>query len=351
MLKIYDLLIRFNLYMIANHAHMKRYSYKFEFEEWKKYLRHHDITSDVINLLDGIPQGTYYHPEYDALMHTFFVIKAVKEIGRTDLIEAAFLHDVGKAFTTNIGRNRIYHFGHPEKSLEFIDKPNVKSRLKNYDLVHHLVKNHMNQIGKKTKNDLDLQCFQVADKIIAENLYRIRASYYDVFKNKLKEKTLLFSRKFNRKKVYVLVGISGSGKSTYLKRFKSEYIVSPDILRRKLSTNVSDQSDNKYIWTLTKHLMRMKLNRYGKVILDATNVVKFSRVPFMSNFNDAKKIAIVFDVDVEDAIKRVTKDIENGVDRANVPEEVIRRQHKNFKKGEMSLRNEFDKVIYRKKEK
>ena len=76
------------------------------FEDWKYELRMHDVTCDVINLLDGVPQATYYHPEFDALLHTYYVCRAVlvapKRISK-QLLEAAFLHDVGKGTTTNIG--------------------------------------------------------------------------------------------------------------------------------------------------------------------------------------------------------------------------------------------------------
>lgn len=145
--------------------------------------------------------------------------------------------------------------------------------------------------------------------------------------------------------VYIMIGISGSGKSSYLKKVNSKYIVSPDDMRRDINGNVSDQSNNSMIWSRVVDLMKLKLVKYGKVYLDATNVNKFNRISLMSNFNGYKKIAVVFNVDVETAIDRVNRDITKGVDRSNVPEDVIRKQYKQFIKGKSSIKSEFNKVI------
>ena len=77
------------------------------FDAWKYELRQHDVTSTVINKLDGIPQYTYWHPEFDVLKHTWLVCRAVMQMDRYDLLEAAFLHDYGKGDKTNIGADKI----------------------------------------------------------------------------------------------------------------------------------------------------------------------------------------------------------------------------------------------------
>ena len=314
-----------------------------DFEKWKRELRNHDITCDVINALDGVPQSTHYHPEFDALMHTFYVCKAVMKIGRHDLLETAFLHDYGKGSTTNIGDKRIYHFSHPDKSIEFIDK--VKYGLKNYDLAYRLTKIHMNTKGKKTADDTDFDDFIFADKVLSKELWNKDHDFSDRIRNKFYEFMVHLKQRLSRKKVYLMVGISGSGKSRYLKDVDPKYIISPDELRREISGDVSSQVDNSVVWGMVRDLMRLKLEKYGKVYLDAVNVVKFSRVPLMAKFNDARKIAVIFDVDPNIAIDRVHKDIENDVDRSNVPDEVIRKQYKNFIRGKDSLKYEFNKVI------
>jgi predicted ABC-type ATPase len=64
----------------------------------------------------------------------------------------------------------------------------------------------------------------------------------------------------------------------------------------------------------------------------------------MCKFNGYKKIALVFNVDVEEACRRVREDIESGKNRSNVPEKVIRKQYKNFCSGLKSLEHEFNEV-------
>lgn len=319
------------------------------FVDWKRELRHHDITSTVVNLLEGIPQSTKYHPEVDALLHTFYVCKAVVALAREDLLETAFFHDVGKAFTTNVGDQRIYSFGHAIESVKFIDQPNVKTRLRDYNLVRNLTRVHMNEYGKKVKNnenvdDYDFHIFNNADKVLSQRLYEMDHPSFVLFINKLKEKWIHYHQRHSEKKLYMLVGISGSGKSTYLRNIDSKYVVSPDDIRREISGDVSSQVDNDLVWDMTKDRLRIHLARFGKAYLDATNVSRFLRIPFLGKFNDARKIAIVFDVDPEIAIERVRKDIDAKIDRSDVPESVIRRQYKNFKKGERSLDHEFNEI-------
>ena len=318
------------------------------FEIWKRELREHDITCDVVNALDGVPQATFYHPEYDALLHTYYVCRGVLLMARLDLLEAAFLHDYGKGFTTNIGDKRIYHFGHPQESVKFIDS--IKDRLKFYDLTRLMTEKHMNfslEQAWREGFDEDLSDFIRADKYWSKKLFNTESSFFEKKVNKIHEKYVHFKQRNSSKTVYVIVGISGSGKSRFLElNIDPKYIVSPDDLRRQLSGDVSSQVDNEEVWLLTKHLMRAKLIQYGKVYLDATSVVKFLRVRYMSHFNDCRKVAIVFDVDPDVAIRRIEKDIEVGIDRSYLQEHMIRKQYKNFKRGEKSLKYEFSKVIY-----
>lgn len=313
------------------------------FEDWKYDLRHHDVTCDVVNLLDGLPQTTHYHPEYDALLHTYYVCRAVMQLPKKytiKLLETAFLHDVGKGTTTNIGDKRIYHFGHPDASVKFIDT--IKYRLKNYTLTRQLVHRHMN----KPKEKID-GIFVRCDKVISKELFKEENRITTIWKNKLKEKVVHYKQRHAEKEIVVPIGISGSGKSTYLyKNYPAEIIVSPDAIRRELTGSISDQSMNSEVWPTAFQRLRITLERYGRAVLDATNVTKFLRVQSMSPFNDCRKIALVFDVDVDVAIERVNKDIESEVDRASVPEAVIRKQYKNFKKGLNSLKYEFNKVRY-----
>ena len=175
--------------------------------------------------------------------------------------------------------------------------------------------------------------------------------FYEFFhddeeENRKKEEEVYRKQRESDKKVYIAVGISGSGKSTRLAQmFPADIIVSTDAIRRELTKDISDQSQNSKVWDEAPKRMLEILERKGRVVLDATNVVKYRRICFMSKFNGARKTAIVFPVDLDDAIANVKKDIGNGVIRSNVPEGVIRRQFKNLNKGLESLQHEFNEVV------
>ena len=133
------------------------------------------------------------------------------------------------------------------------------------------------------------------------------------------------------------VGISGSGKSTWINSLKNEgfVVISPDEIRRELTGSISDQTKNKEVFPLAFKRSVDALNLGKNVIFDATNVTSFNRKQMLdymkNNVNrDFDAFAKVFDVNPEISKERIRKDIEAGVDRSNVPPEAIDRQHKNF---------------------
>lgn len=315
------------------------------FKEWKKSLCKYSITKEVVDLLDGVPQGTKWHPEFDALKHVYYVCKASICDTDTTLLEAAFLHDVGKSTHTNIGRDLIYSFGHADASAWFVE--NHKDNITDFELTYRIVKQHMdfnNFESSKLQYDIPLKFFLWADKTESRKLYLSESSKIECLINKCKEKRLYLKQRFSKQKVIILIGQSGVGKSTYIKNnFDPKYVVCPDEIRRQMS-DINDMSTNHEVWKLTKSLMQGKLNTYSKVVLDATNVNKWLRIMFMGNFNGCRKEAIFFDIEPEICIKRVKDDIKNGIKRSNVPESVIRKQYKLLNKGTRSMYNEFNTV-------
>jgi len=320
------------------------------FEMWKYELRHNDITCDVINALDGIPQGTHYHPEFDALKHVWYVCRAVLKMHRQELLESAFLHDYGKGSKTIIGENRIYHFGHPVASVKYIDS--IKNYLVDYELARRIADEHMKYDvdNKKLRDDKDLRDFVNADKEVSKKLYLGEATATDLIANQMKEDKVHLVQRTSKKKLYVMVGIPGSGKSRYLKNMDKRLIVSPDAIRRELFGDVNTHRTNEIpaqeVWNVTAVRLRVALELFGEAYLDATNVHKFSRVEFMASFNDCRKTAIVFEVDPEVAKERIDTDIKNGVNRSNVPHKAVDKMFKNFGRSKKSLANEFNEVIY-----
>jgi len=321
------------------------------YDEWVKFIK--DFVDDKISpalkelmeLFEETPQGLKWHPEFELSKHVYLVSISVHRQGRDDLLEAAFLHDIGKIYSTNIGNDRIYSYGHAEISAEYIGA--IRDYLKYPELTHKVIEKHMDywDMGDpRIKNELHLKEFVKADKAMSEVLF-YEFFFNEAEENKIKEEEVYRKQRESDKKVYIAIGISGSGKSTYLrKNFREEVIVCPDEIRRKLCGDISDQSKNSEIWNETRIEMRSIIDKYGEVVLDATNVDKYRRVKFMSAFNGCRKIALVFPVELDEAIARVQKDIEDGIDRSKVPAKVIKRQHGSFNKGLTSLIHEFNEM-------
>jgi len=151
----------------------------------------------------------------------------------------------------------------------------------------------------------------------------------------------------SRPELYLPVGISGSGKSSYIrKNFDPSIVIEPDAIRREVTGSVSDQSQENKVWGIVFARLRKTLQQYGKAVLDATNVRSRNRMSVLKMFKNAKKIAIVFDADPEIAKQRVAKDISNKVDRSNVPADVIDRQYAAFKQDYPLINQQFDEVFH-----
>jgi len=151
-----------------------------------------------------------------------------------------------------------------------------------------------------------------------------------------------------KKTLYLTMAISGSGKSWYIKNKMreefsdldsyltendldiSELIVSGDDLRRELTGDVNNHEKERLLWSSlipTKIKENLTVHKYA--ILDATNVSK--RKEFLKKFKNVRKIGIVFEPDVELSWERICEDMNNSVDRSNVPLEAIETQYERFR--------------------
>lgn len=140
------------------------------------------------------------------------------------------------------------------------------------------------------------------------------------------------------KKLILTVGISGSGKSTYIKSLnKEEYtIVSPDNIRYFITGDISNQTRNKEVWEIANDTIIFTLNSENKnVILDATNLkskerkklLKLLKIKVVKEFQPCAK---VFNCSPEVAKLRIKNDILNNINRSKVSDEVIDKQYINF---------------------
>jgi predicted kinase len=128
----------------------------------------------------------------------------------------------------------------------------------------------------------------------------------------------------------LLIGIPGSGKSFWISKFNADNkytVVSPDQIRKQLTGNVSDQTQNVKVWTIAKERVKSYLARGKSVIFDSTMTNPQRRKEFIKDLPPSQLKAKVFYVDPEVSKSRIEKDILSGKDRADVPPDVIDRMH------------------------
>ena len=188
----------------------------------------------------------------------------------------------------------------------------------------------------------------VNDKGI-QKLFNWRIKYED----KYPESEMLDEEEIeNKPKLILPVGISGSGKSTWIKSQTNSntIVVSPDDIRRELTGSVSDQSKNALVFEIAHKRVADALNAGKNVIFDATNIKSRDRKSLMNYMKvhvdkPFEGFAKVFSVDPEVAKQRVRKDIEAGVDRSNVPDWAIDKQHRSFVDDMNSIELDGFKII------
>jgi predicted kinase len=148
-----------------------------------------------------------------------------------------------------------------------------------------------------------------------------------------------FKSKEDKKKAKLIlpVGISGSGKSTWIKSMENSntVVVSPDKIRKELTGSISDQTKNNEVFALAMKKTADALNISKDVIFDATNIKSKNRKSLMDYMKihvdiPFESFAKIFSVNPEIAKERIKKDIESGIDRSNVPDWVIDRQYQIF---------------------
>jgi predicted kinase len=162
------------------------------------------------------------------------------------------------------------------------------------------------------------------------------------------------SERYNRCGFEMLVGIPGCGKSTYLRSVDNDnvIIVCPDDIRRELTGDISDQSRNGDVWSEAEERITDGLKSGAYVILDATNVNTRMRVALLGRIKGkcvgVPCYATVFDCNPEISKERISRDIANGVDRSNVPSEVIDRMYGSYLETLEKIKDEgFDDVFFK----
>lgn len=143
-------------------------------------------------------------------------------------------------------------------------------------------------------------------------------------------------------KLIFLVGLPGSGKSTYANKYLSKdcEILSSDRLRKQLLKDVNNQNHNSFIFNTLFNKAKEFLKLGKNVVIDATNVDYLERTRSLKRFEDlkVKRIAIVFKTPVEECIKR------DSMRERTVGENVIK--HFQTKFVMPTIQEGFDEIIF-----
>ena len=118
----------------------------------------------------------------------------------------------------------------------------------------------------------------------------------------------------------VTLGITGAGKTTWL-RDKSP-VVETDDLRVELLGNIDDYTQEAFIFGTAAKRVSDLFDTHDTVYFGATLVNSKKRIPFLQSIKDMCKHEFVIDVmvfpcDDKTSKKRITKDLKEGVKRAN----------------------------------
>ncbi|MEU5251633.1 polynucleotide kinase-phosphatase [Streptomyces longwoodensis] len=142
----------------------------------------------------------------------------------------------------------------------------------------------------------------------------------------------------------VLVGASGSGKSTFAHRhFKPTEVISSDFCRGLVSDDENDQSATRDAFDVLHYIAGKRLAAGRRTVVDATSVQKEARRQLidLARQYDVLPIAIVLDVPEEVCAERNA----SRPDRADLPRRVVRRHTRELRSSLRHLEREgFRKV-------
>ena len=136
----------------------------------------------------------------------------------------------------------------------------------------------------------------------------------------------------------VLVGISGSGKSTFAARHFSPWqVVSSDYCRGLVSDDPNDQSATRDAFDVLGYIVGTRLRRGLLTVVDATSVQRPARESLVKL---AREHDVLVDAIVLDVPERVARDRNQGRADRDFGDHVIARQHRDLKRSLRGIRKE-----------
>lgn len=122
---------------------------------------------------------------------------------------------------------------------------------------------------------------------------------------------------------YMMVGVPGSGKTTYAHRIPNAKVISSDEIRKELGVDGGDKQAHSRVFAILHERVKETLQNGKDVVYDATNIAESKRRSFLKEINDiaGKKVCVCLVPSLNQAIRQ-------NADRDEpVPEHVIRNMH------------------------
>lgn len=142
----------------------------------------------------------------------------------------------------------------------------------------------------------------------------------------------------------VLIGVSGSGKSSFGRKFfLPTEVVSSDGCRGLVADNENDQSATKEAFELAHHLCRLRLKRGKLTVMDATNVQKEARRPLVEIARENYVLPVAIVIDTPESVCRERNALRE--DR-QFGSHVIRNQSRELRRSVNGLRREGFRYVY-----
>lgn len=143
----------------------------------------------------------------------------------------------------------------------------------------------------------------------------------------------------------LLIGASGSGKSTFANNyFKKHEVVSSDICRGIVSNDENNQAATGDAFDLLNFIIAKRLKNGLLTVVDATNVQKESRKKLINLAREYHTLPVAIVLDLP---QRVCEDRNDKRDDRNFGEHVIRQQKQQLKRSFKGLKREGFRKIYK----
>jgi predicted kinase len=108
--------------------------------------------------------------------------------------------------------------------------------------------------------------------------------------------------------VIIGIGVPGSGKTTYLKKFAEQHglaYINKDDIRAELLGDVNDQSKNREIWLESERRITDALARGQSLVLDSTYAERWKREELITSLKKrgaTRVVGVYFDIPLERAM-------------------------------------------------